>query len=79
MHVCMSVCARSVVSDSATPWTVARQSPLSMRFSQQEYSHGSPFPSPRDLPDPEIEPVAPALQVDSTAPPEKPGEGHSGL
>ena len=47
----------------ATPWTVARQAPLSMGFSRQEYWSG--FPSPGDLPDPEIEPRSPALQGDS--------------
>ena len=30
----------------ATPWTVARQAPLSMGFSRQEYWSGLPFPSP---------------------------------
>ena len=30
----------------ATPWTAARQAPLSMRFSQQEYWSGVPFPPP---------------------------------
>ena len=30
----------------ATPWTVARQTPLSMGFLKQEYWSGSPFPSP---------------------------------
>ena len=49
----------SVVSDSAIQWTVARQVPLSMRFSRQEYWSGLPFPSPWDLPDPGIEPVSP--------------------
>ena len=48
-----------------TPWTVARQAPLSMRFSRQEYWSGLPFPSPGDLPDPGIEPRSPALQADS--------------
>ena len=28
--LCYAVLSRSVVSDSATPWTVARQAPLSM-------------------------------------------------
>ena len=42
---------RSVVSDSATPWTVAHQAPLSMGFSRQEYWSGLPFPTPGDLPD----------------------------
>ena len=50
------------MSDSfATPWTVARQAPLSMGFPRQEYWSGLPFPSPGDLPDPEIEPVFLAL------------------
>ena len=30
----------------ATPWTVARQAPLSMGFFRQEYWSGLPFPSP---------------------------------
>ena len=55
----------SVVSDSATPWTVARQSPLSMGFSRQEYWSGLPWPPPGDLPDPGIEPWSPVLQADS--------------
>ena len=49
----------------ATPWNVARQSPLSMGFSRQEYWSGLPFPSPGDLPDPGIEPGSLALQADS--------------
>ena len=39
----------------ATPWTVAYQAPLSMRFSRQGYWSGLPFPSPRDLPNPGID------------------------
>ena len=35
----------------ATPWTVARQAPLSMGFSRPEYWGGLPFPPPGDLPD----------------------------
>ena len=31
----------------ATPWTLARQAPLSMDFSKQEYWSGLPFPSSR--------------------------------
>ena len=49
----------------ATPWTVAHQAPLFMGFSRQEYWSGLPFPSPGDLPDPEIEPRSPALQTDA--------------
>ena len=41
--------------------TPTRQAPLSMGFSRQEYWSGLPFPSPRDLPDPGIEPKSPAL------------------
>ena len=41
-------------------WTVACQAPLSTEFSRQEYWSGLPFPSPRDLPDPGIEPKSPA-------------------
>ena len=48
----------------ATPSTVARQAPLSMGFSRQEYWSGLPFPSPEDLPDPGIEPRSLALQID---------------
>ena len=48
----------------AIPWTVACQAPLSMGFSRQEYWSGLPFPSPGDLPNPEIEPGSPALQAD---------------
>ena len=61
----MCVLSRSVVSNSASPWTVAHQAPLSMGFSRQEYWSGLPFPSPEDLPDPGIEPGSPALQANS--------------
>ena len=37
-----------------TPWTVARQAPLSMGFSRQEYWSGLPCPPPGNLPNPEI-------------------------
>ena len=40
----------------ATLWTVARQAPLSMGFSKQEYWSGLPCPPPGDLPDPGTEP-----------------------
>ena len=57
-----------------TSWTVAQQTALSMEFSRKEYWNGLPFPPPGDLPDPGIEPISPALQVDSftTEPPGKP-------
>ena len=55
---CWKVLVAQVMFDSffATPWTVACQAPLSMRFSRQEYWSGLPFPSPGDLPDPGIKP-----------------------
>ena len=56
----MCMRAHSVASDSATPWNVACQAPLSMEFSRQEYWCGLPFPPPGDLPDPGIEPKPPA-------------------
>ena len=58
----MCVLLLSHVQLFVTPWTVAHQAPLSMEFSMQEYWSGLSFPSPGDLPDPEIEP---ALQMDS--------------
>ncbi|CAI9161500.1 unnamed protein product [Rangifer tarandus platyrhynchus] len=63
----------SVMSDSATPWTVANQAPLFMEFSRQEYWSGLPFPSPGDLPDPGIEPASHALAGRFLAP-EPPGK-----
>ena len=39
-----------------TLWTVARQAPLSMGFSRQEYWSGLSFPSPGDLPNSGIKP-----------------------
>ena len=47
--VCEGAC--SVISDSATLWTVPYQAPLSMEFFMQEYYSGLPFPPPGDLPD----------------------------
>ena len=51
-----------------TLWTVARQAPLSMGLSGQEYRGGLPCPLPGDFLNPEIEPASPespALQADS--------------
>ena len=44
-----------------TPRILASQFPLSMGFPRQEYWSELPFPSPWDLPDPEIEPISPIL------------------
>ena len=57
----------------ATPWTVAHQVSLSMEFSRQEHWSRLPFPSPGDLPGPEIKSGSPALQADPL-PPEIPGK-----
>ena len=49
------------------PWTVARQAPLFMGVSSQEYWSGLPCPPPGDFPDAGIKSassVAPALQAD---------------
>ena len=45
----------------STPWTVAYQAPPSMGFSKQECWSGLPFPSPGNLPNPEIEPGSSTL------------------
>ena len=55
-----------------TPWTIARQVPLSMEFSRPEHWSEQPFPSPGDLPTSVIEHRSPALQADSL-PPENEG------
>ena len=52
-------------SDSAIPWTVSVQAPLSMGFSRQDYWSGLPFLPPGHLPDPGIKPRSPTLQADS--------------
>ena len=69
---------RSSVVPSRSLWIVAYQPPQSMEFSRQEYWSGLPFPSPRDLPNPGIEPGCPALQADAL-PSEPPGKPHSGV
>ena len=55
LHACL------VISDSVAPWNGACQAPLSMEFSRQEYWSGLPFPSPKGLLDPGMEPTSPAL------------------
>ena len=49
------LCHFSHVQLFATIRTVARQAPLSMGFSRQEYWSRLPCPSPGNLPDPDIE------------------------
>ena len=55
MHVC---CLFSCVWLFVTLWAVARQAPLSMGFSKEEYWHGLSCPFPGDLPNPRIEPTS---------------------
>ena len=52
---------------------LAHQGPLSMEFPRQGYWNGFPFPSPGDLPNPEIEPMSLAL-VDRFFTTEQPGK-----
>ena len=48
-----------------TPQTATHQSPLFMGSPRQEYWSGLLFPSPKDLPDPGIKPLSPALHANS--------------
>ena len=59
--VLIIVCVYAVLSHVrlfVTPWTVARQAPLSMGFPRQEYWSGLPFHTPGDLSYPAIKPVS---------------------
>ena len=49
----------------ATPWTLARQAPLCMGFSRQEYWSGLSCSSPGDLSNPGTEPKSLTLQANS--------------
>ena len=64
VHACV-LSPFSCVRLLETPLTAACKAPLSMGFSRQEYWSGLPCAPPGDLPNPGIEPAAPALQVDS--------------
>ena len=72
----------SVMSDSqATVWTLARQAPLSMGFSRQEYWRGLPCPPSGDLPDQGIKPMyfmSPPL-ADGFFTNSAPGKPHTGV
>ena len=59
----MRVCMLGRVRLFASPWTVARQAPLSMEFSRQEYWSGFLFSISRDLPDTGMETESPSLAV----------------
>ena len=59
---CVCACpVASVVPDSCGPMVVSL-APLSVRFSWQDYWSWLPCPPPRDLPDPGIKSVSPALR-----------------
>ena len=58
---CVCVCVLHHVWLFATPWTVAHQASLCMKFSGQEYWSRLPFPPLGDLPHPGIKPLSPAL------------------
>ena len=60
----LGMCMCSAMSNSATPWTVAHQAPLSVEFPRQEYWSGLPLLPLEDLPDTGIKAssfVSPAL------------------
>ena len=62
--MCLSV-AQSCLTLLDPMDCIARQAPLSMKFSRQEYWSGKLFPSSGDLPDPAIEPGSPAMHADA--------------
>ena len=57
LHACM-LSRFSHVQLFATLWTIARQAPLSMEFSRQEYWSGLQCTPPGELPDPGMEPAS---------------------
>ena len=61
--VCVHACVLSHVQLFVTAWTVALQAPLFMGFSRQDYWSELPFPPPRALPDPGMEPGSPVFPV----------------
>ena len=63
--LCVRAQSLACVRLFATPWTVARQAPLSMGLSWQEYWSGFSFPPPGDLPDQGSSPHLLHWQVDS--------------
>ena len=75
VFTCM--CVVSCIWLFSTPWSVARQAPLSTEFPRQEYHSRLPFPPPGDLHSTRIQQVSPATQamagrIFTTAPPGKP-------
>ena len=60
-HIPLSVCVLSCVWLFVTLWTIARQAPLSMGFSRQEYWSGLLFIPPGHLLKPGLESMSPAF------------------
>ena len=58
LKILLSVLSCSVRLTPVTPGTAARQAPVSVEFSRQEYWNGLPCSPPGDLLDPGIEPVS---------------------
>ena len=64
---CYAVASHSIVSDSLQPHGLYPTRLLCpWGSSRQEYWSGLPCPSPRDLPNPGIEPRSPALQAEGS-------------
>ena len=64
LNLCCCLVAKSCLT-FCNPIDCSPQALLSMGFPRQEYWRGLSFVSPGDLPEPGIEPMSPALQVDS--------------
>ena len=80
LHSCVvpGLRARAQSDSSRPPWTVARQSLLSIGSPRQEYWNGLLFPSPGAFPNPGMKPVSPvspalAGRFFTAGPPGKPG------
>ena len=71
------MCSGSVMSDSATLWTVCSPAGSCHGTFQARIWSGLPFPTPGDLPDPGVEPASPAVAGGffTTAPLGKPTGG----
>ena len=71
--MCTCVQSLSLVQLFVTSWTAARQAPLCIEFSRQEYQSGLLFLTPGDFPDPGIELRSPAWAGGffTTKPPEE--------
>ena len=63
MHMCAKLLQSCLTISDAM--AVACQAPLSKGFFRQEYWSGLPRPPPGDLPNPEMEPVSPTLQLNA--------------